>query len=265
MPSHFIDSHCHLDHLDEHARAEAVGRAIRAGVRGMLTICTSLTSVNQVAEIAASYKPNVAMAVGVHPHRVESDGIPTEEELTQLGMRTDVAGLGETGLDYFYNKSRKDFQQESFRRHIRASKKTNVPFIVHTRDADEDTIQILEEEADNGRQNGVLHCFSSGRALAERAVGLGMYISLSGILTFNNAKEIREIASDIPLDRLLIETDAPFLAPIPMRGKPNEPAYVVHTAKVLADLKGISIETLAHVTTENFTRLFPKAAELARA
>jgi TatD DNase family protein len=136
---------------------------------------------------------------------------------------------------------------------------------VHTRDADEDTIQILEEEASNGRQNGVLHCFSSGRALAERAIDLGMYISLSGILTFNNAKEVREIASDIPLDRLLIETDTPFLAPIPMRGKPNEPAYVVHTAKVLADLKGISIETLAQVTTENFTRLFPKAAELAKA
>ena len=136
---------------------------------------------------------------------------------------------------------------------------------MHTRDADEDTIQILEEEANNGRQNGVLHCFSSGRVLAERAVDLGMYISLSGILTFNNAKEIREIAADIPLDRLLIETDSPFLAPIPMRGKPNEPAYVVHTAKVLADLKGISIETIAHTTTENFTRLFPKAAELAKA
>lgn len=260
-----VDSHCHLDHLEAAARREAVERAIRAGVRGMLTICTSLEATETVAAIAAEFSPHVAMAVGLHPHRVGEEGVPSLERMTALGQRADVAGLGETGLDYFYDKSPRDQQQESFRNHIRAAHATDTPFIVHTRDADADTIEILNSEAKDGRQHGVLHCFSSGRALAERALDLGMYISLSGILTFNNAEEVRAIAKDVPLDRLLVETDTPFLAPMPKRGKKNEPAYTVYTAKRLANLKGISEEELAAHTTANFANLFPKAAGLASA
>lgn len=260
-----VDSHCHLDHLDAPARSEAVARAVRAGVRGMLTICTSLAATDAVAEIAAAHTPHVAMAVGVHPHRVGAEGVPDIGTLAGLAARPDVAGLGETGLDYFYDKSPREAQQESFRRHIRAANAEGVPFIVHTRDADADTIRILDEEAVDGALSGVLHCFSSGRALAERALALGMYVSLSGILTFNNAEEVRAIAADVPLDRLLVETDAPFLAPVPMRGKKNEPAYTVHTARKLAELKGVSETELAEATTANFVRLFPKAAGLASA
>lgn len=260
-----VDSHCHLDHLPPEERAEAVARAVRAGVRGMLTICTSLAATEDVAAIAAEFSPHVGLAVGVHPHRVGQEGIPETERLTAIGERDDVAALGETGLDYFYDKSPRDEQQESFRRHIRASHAAGVPFIVHTRDADLDTIRILEEEAVDGRQSGVLHCFSSGRKLAETALELGMYVSLSGILTFKNAVDVQAIAADVPLDRLLVETDAPFLAPIPMRGKRNEPAYTVHTARKLAELKGVSEDELAAATTANFATLFPKAAGLAAA
>lgn len=264
-PVRLVDSHCHLDHLDAAARREAVARAVRAGVRGMLTICTSLAATEDVAEIAREHSPHVKMAVGVHPHRVGAEGVPEQATLEALAARDDVAGLGETGLDYFYDKSPRDEQAESFRRHIRASNAKGVPFIVHTRDADADTIRILDDEAAAGRLSGVLHCFSSGRALAERALELGMYVSLSGILTFNNAEEVRAIAADVPLDRLLVETDTPFLAPVPMRGKKNEPAYTVHTAKKLAELKGVSETELAEATTANFARLFPKAAGLASA
>lgn len=258
-----VDSHCHLDHLAPDDRAEAVGRAVRAGVRGMLTICTSLRAADDVAAIAASFSPHVGLAVGVHPHRVGEDGVPETSELQALGERPDVAALGETGLDYFYDKSPRDAQRESFRRHIRAAQAADVPFIVHTRNADADTVAILNETAEQGRLAGVLHCFSSGRALAERALELGMYVSLSGILTFKNATEVQAIAADVPLDRLLVETDTPFLAPIPMRGKRNEPAYTVHTARKLAELKGISEAEAARATTANFARLFPKAAGLA--
>lgn len=264
-PLRLVDSHCHLDHLEGAARREAVERAVRAGVRGMLTICTSLRATEDVAAIAAEFSPHVCMAVGLHPHRVGDEGVPSQEVLNTLGRRADVAGLGETGLDYFYDKSPRDEQQESFRRHIRAAHETDTPFIVHTRDADADTIEILNSEAKDGRQSGVLHCFSSGRALAERALELGMYISLSGILTFNNAEDIRAIAKDVPLDRLLVETDTPFLAPVPKRGRQNEPAFTVHTAKRLADVKGVSEEELAAHTTANFARLFSKAAGLASA
>jgi len=260
-----VDSHCHLDHLSPEERAEAVQRAVSAGVRGMLTICTSLKAVDSVAGIVAEHGPHVAMAVGLHPHRVGEEGVPEEAVLTGLGERPDVAGLGETGLDYFYDKSPRDQQQESFRRHIRASNATATPFIVHTREADTDTVRILDEEAGPDGLKGVLHCFSSGRALAERALEHGMYISFSGILTFNNAQAVRDVAADVPLDRLLVETDAPFLAPIPMRGKRNEPGYTVHTARKLAELKGVSEEELAAATTANFARLFPKAAGLASA
>ena len=261
----FVDSHCHLDYLDSEALAETVARSVRAGVRGMLTICTSLNAVDKVRAIADAHAPHVAMAAGLHPHRVGEEGVPEEAALTALGQADDVAGLGETGLDYFYDKSPRDQQQESFRRHIRAAQAAGVPFIVHTRDADVDTIRILDEEAGADGLQGVLHCFSSGRALAERALEHGMYVSFSGILTFNNAQAVRDVAKDVPLDRLLVETDAPFLAPVPKRGKANEPAYTIHTARKLAELKGVSEEALAEATTANFARLFPKAARLAAA
>lgn len=260
-----VDSHCHLDMLEPEARTEAVLRAVRAGVRGMLTIATRLSAAEDVIKIAAEHSPHVMAAVGVHPHRVGENGVPAESELVTWGGRPDVAGLGETGLDYFYDNSPRDLQQESFRRHIRASNETGTPFIVHTRNADTDTMTILQEEASGEGLQGVLHCFSSGRELAEKALDLGMYVSLAGILTFKNAKEVQEIAADVPLDRLLVETDSPFLAPIPMRGKPNEPGYVVHTARKLAELKGVSEEELSAATTANFARLFTKAAGLTEA
>lgn len=265
MSPQIVDSHCHLDMIEEDARDEAVARAVRAGVRGMLTICTSLNAVDKVAEIARKYGDHVAMAAGVHPHRVGAEGTPEPAVLEALIARPDVAALGETGLDYFYDKSPRDAQQESFRRHIAAAKAADAPFIVHTREADEDTISILEEQAEGGSLKGVLHCFSSGRKLAERAVALGMHVSFSGILTFKNAMSVQEVAADIPMDRILVETDAPFLAPIPMRGKPNEPAYTVHTARKLAELKGVSEDEIAEATTRNFAELFPKAARLAAA
>jgi TatD DNase family protein len=260
-----IDSHCHLDMLEPEARAEAVSRAVRAGVRGMLTIATRLSVADAVITIAAEHSPHVMAAVGVHPHRVGDNGVPEEVELITWGNRSDVAGLGETGLDYFYDNSARDQQQESFRRHIRASNETATPFIVHTRNADADTITILKEEASGEGLKGVLHCFSSGRDVAEKALELGMYVSLAGILTFKNAKDVQDIAADMPLDRLLVETDSPFLAPIPMRGKPNEPGYVIHTARKLAELKGISEQEIAEATTANFARLFTKAAGLSEA
>jgi TatD DNase family protein len=260
-----VDSHCHLDMLDAEARCEAVARAVRAGVRGMLTIATRLSAAEDVIAIAAEHSPHVMAAVGVHPHRVGENGVPEEAELIEWGNRPDVAGLGETGLDYFYDSSPRDMQQESFRRHIRASNETGVPFIVHTRNADADTIQILKDEATGEGLNGVLHCFSSGREVADAALELGMYVSLAGILTFKNAQDVQNTAADVPLDRLLVETDTPFLAPIPMRGKPNEPAYVVHTARKLGELKGVSEEEISAQTTANFARLFSKAARLAEA
>lgn len=260
-----VDSHCHLDMLEPEQRDEAIARAIRAGVRGMLTIATRLAAAEDVLAIAAANRPHVMAAVGVHPHRVGECGVPTEQELTDWGNREDVAGLGETGLDYFYDKSPRDEQQESFRRHIRASKTTGTPFIVHTRNADADTIAILKEEAAGEPLRGVLHCFSSGSGLADAALELGMYVSFAGIVTFKNAQDVQAVASNVPLDRLLVETDSPFLAPIPLRGKPNEPGYVIHTARKLADLKGVSEEEISTATTANFARLFSKAAELASA
>lgn len=260
-----IDSHCHLDMLDAEVRSEAVARAVRAGVRGMLTIATRLSAAEQVIAIAKEYSPHVRAAVGVHPHRVGEQGVPDEAELVSWGARPDVVGLGETGLDYFYDKSPRDQQQESFRRHIRASNETGTPFIVHTRNADADTIAILKEEAAHGALRGVLHCFSSGREVAEAALELGMYVSLAGIVTFKNAVDVQSIAADVPLDRLLVETDSPYLAPIPMRGKPNEPGYVIHTARKLAELKGVTEQEMAVASTANFARLFDKAAGLATA
>ena len=254
-----VDSHCHLDYLQKDGDLDAVlARANRAGIGAMVTICTKISEFPVVREIAAGHD-GVWCSVGVHPHEAEKEAAVTTERLVDLARDPLVVGIGETGLDYFYEYSPRDRQQESFRAHIVAARETGLPLIVHSRDADDDMIRILSDEYEEGPYPGVIHCFSSGPELAEKVLKMNFYISLSGILTFKRADELREVAASVPLDRLLVETDAPYLAPIPNRGKRNEPAYVVHTAEALAAVKGIDEAMLAAATTENFYRLFNKA------
>jgi TatD DNase family protein len=255
-----VDSHCHLDFAKEEERAGIIARARGAGVRTLLTISTKLNEFPGVRAIAES-DPDIWCSVGVHPHEAEVEPAAAEA-LIALTRHPKVVGIGETGLDFFYEHSPREQQAQVFRAHLTASRETGLPVIVHTRDADPETIAILEEEKPKA---GVIHCFSTGRELAERAVALGFYISISGIATFKNAQALRDIIRDLPLERLLVETDAPYLAPVPMRGKTNEPAFMVHTAALVAQLKGVPQEELARVTTENFFRLFSKAQPPAAA
>lgn len=250
-----VDSHCHLDYAAPEERGEILARARRAGVRTLLTIGTKLSEFPGVRAIAEG-DSDVWCSVGIHPHETAAEADPGLAALVSLTQHPKVVGIGETGLDFYYEHSPRPQQEALFRTHCRAAHETGLPLIVHTRDADPETAQILADEAP---PKGVIHCFSTGRQLSERALELGFHISLSGILTFKNAEELRRIARDVPLDRLLIETDAPYLAPVPLRGKRNEPAFIVHTAKLLAELKGVSLDTLANVTSENFFRLFNKA------
>ena len=255
-----VDSHCHLDYLERDGGLdEVVARARDAGVGTLVTICTRLSEFERVRAIAGRFE-NVYCSVGVHPHDAGEEGQGDPARLIQLADDDKVIGIGETGLDYYYDNSPRDAQRASFRTHIRAARETGLPLIVHSRDADADTIAILEAEAGEGVYPGVIHCFTAGRALAEAALELGLYISLSGVVTFKKAEELRAVAKDLPLDRLLVETDAPYLAPVPKRGKTNEPAYVVHTAAYLAELLGLSADELARATSENFFRLFAKAS-----
>lgn len=252
----FVDSHCHLDYLARDGDLdEVVARARRAGVGRMLTICTKVTEFQAIRDIADRYS-DVWCSVGIHPHDAASEPAVTPEKLVMLARDPLVAGIGETGLDYFYEHSPRDRQQASFRAHIAASRETGLPLIVHTRDADDDTAAILEDEYAKGPFPGVIHCYSTGRDLAERALAIGFYISLSGILTFKRAEALRETAADLPLDRLLVETDAPYLAPVPNRGERNEPAYVVHTAAALAEIRGVPVNEIETSTTDNFFNLF---------
>lgn len=258
-----IDSHCHLDFPDLAKDQDGViARARAAGVVRMLTISTHITKARQVIEVAEKY-PDVFCSIGVHPHHVAEEGQQvTAGALAAQTGHPKIVALGETGLDYYYDTAPRARQQESFREHLRACITTGLPVIVHSRDAEEDTARIIAEErhGHEGALTGVMHCFSSRRVLAEAALGMGFYISFSGILTFKKSDELRAIARDVPLDRLLVETDAPFLAPEPMRKqKTNEPALIVHTAAMLASVKGISPKQIAAATTENFYRLFPKA------
>jgi TatD DNase family protein len=254
-----VDSHCHLDFEDfAPEREEVIARARRAGVGTMLTICTKVTEFEQVRGIAEAH-PDIWCSVGIHPHEAAHQPETQTATLVELARHGKVVGIGETGLDFHYDHSPRARQEQVFRAHAAAARATGLPLIVHTRNADERTAEVLAEEAGQGPLTGVIHCFSSGRQLAEKAVSLGFYISLSGIVTFKKAEELRAIAADVPLDRLLIETDAPYLAPIPHRGKRNEPAYVVHTAAVVAELKGVTSEELAQRTSDNFFRLFAKA------
>jgi TatD DNase family protein len=252
-----IDSHCHLDYFTPGELPDVVARAHEAGVGKMVTIGTRLSRAEEQLGLAAL--PNVWCTIGTHPHHAGEEEMPQEQDIAALTSKTGVIGIGESGLDYFYDRSPRDIQQESFRRHIRAARLAGVPICIHTRDADDDMLAILTEEREAGDFGFLLHCFSSGRALAVGAVVLGGYISFSGILTFPKSTELRAIAVDLPADRLLVETDSPFLAPVPFRGKRNEPAHVVHTAATLANVRGLTRDALADLTTENFTRLFTKA------
>ncbi len=254
-----IDSHCHLDYLERDQDLDAVvARAGRAGVGVMVTICTKLTEFDKVRAIAERY-PQVYCTVGVHPHEAAQEGQRDPARLIALADHPRVIGIGETGLDYFYEHSPRGPQRESFRGHLRAALETGLPVIVHTRDADEETVALLREAHAEGPLTGVIHCFTAGPALARAALDMGLYISVSGIVTFGKAEDLRQTLREVPLERLLVETDSPYLAPVPKRGKPNEPAFVVHTAAALAELKGVSPEDLARITSENAYRLFAKA------
>lgn len=251
-----VDSHCHLDYFED---ADAViARARAAGVRRLLTIGTTMAKFENVRAIAERHD-DVACSVGIHPHEAAQEAADLAR-LIEAARHPKVVGIGETGLDYYYDKSPRDQQARNFRVHIAAARQTGLPLIVHARDADDDTAKILADEMGQGAFRGVLHCFTSSQALAEAALAQGFHISLSGIVTFKNAEPLREVARRIPLDRLLVETDAPYLAPVPMRGKRCEPAYVAHTAAYVAALRGMSASELAAVTTANFRKLFDKAS-----
>lgn len=254
-----VDSHCHLNFPDFKDDLEGVIlRAREAGVGVMQTICTEMAEFEEVYAIAEQHE-GIYASLGVHPSDSGKTAIVTHTELVRLAARPKVIGIGETGLDYHYETSDRASQKASFIEHIKAGRITGLPLIIHTRDADEDTIAILQEEMGKGAFKAVIHCFTSSKYLADEAVKMGFYISLSGIISFKNAQSIRDGIADVPLDRLLVETDAPYLAPVPHRGKRNEPAFVLHTNKMLADVKGISAEQCATLTTDNFFRLFDKA------
>ena len=260
-----VDSHCHLDFLPAGpARAEAISRARRAGVGTMLTIGTKITEFPAVRAIAEE-NADVWCSVGIHPHEAAAEPETSAERLASLAAHPKVVGIGETGLDFYYEHSPRDRQVAVFRAHAAAARATGLPLIVHTRDADPETAMVLAEEVAKGPLTGVIHCFSTGRELAEKAIEIGFFISISGIVTFKSAEPLRAIVRDLPLERLLVETDAPYLAPVPLRGKQNEPAFIVHTAAEVAKLKRISVEELGRVTTANFYRLFAKATAPAAA
>ena len=254
-----VDSHCHLDFPDFEADLDSIIRRARnAGVDSMLTICTHVSKFDQVRKIAETYD-NVFCTVGIHPHNAEAEPDVTPEELVTLADHPKVIGFGETGLDLYYEHSPLEVQERQFRSHISAAREAKLPIIVHTREADEQTLRILTEEFEKGPFTGLIHCFSAGPELAEKVVEIGFYISVSGIITFKAADELRDTISKVPLDRILVETDAPFLAPIPMRGKRNEPAFTAHTAAKVAEVLGISQAAVAKATTENFFNLFDKS------
>jgi TatD DNase family protein len=255
-----VDSHCHLDFPDFQTRLpEVLAAATAAGVGRMVTISTHVARFDTYCALAEAHK-SIFCTVGTHPHNATAEPDVPAERLIALSRHPRCVAIGEAGLDYHYDKSPHDVQQRVFRTHIEAARETGLPLVIHARDADADMIRILSDEMRRGRFNAVLHCFSSGEKLAQVGVELGLYVSFSGILTFRNSEEIRRIAAAVPHDRLLVETDAPYLAPVPHRGKTNEPAYVAHTAHVLAEVIGVTDQDVAALTTANFYRLFSKAA-----
>src|SRR5271169_4272098 len=262
-----IDSHCHLDFPDFAAELDGVvGRARAAGIARMVTISTRVARQTELLAITERF-PEVFCSVGTHPHYAHEELDVTAADLVARSRAAKVVALGEAGLDYHYDNSPRDAQARGFRAHIAAARETGLPLVIHSRDADADTAKILEEETGKGAFPAVLHCFTGGLDLARRAIALGHFISFTGILTFKTSDALRAIAADLPTDRILVETDAPYLAPGKFRGKRNEPAYVVETAKVLAETRSVSLDEIAQQTTANFFRLFSKvprpAAEAA--
>ncbi len=254
-----VDSHCHLDFPDfGDELPEIIARAGRAGISHMLTISTHISRFEQVRGLAERF-PNVFCSVGIHPHEAASEAEISVDELIALTQHPKVVGIGETGLDFYYEHSPRDVQERQFRTHIAAARETGLPLIVHTRDADDDTVRVIEAEHANGAFPGLIHCFSASADLARRMVDLGFYISFSGILTFKKADQLRAVAAELPAERILVETDSPYLAPVPKRGKRNEPAYTAFTAQALADARGVTAADIAAITTANFFRLFSKA------
>lgn len=253
-----VDSHCHLDFPDFAEDLDAiVARAEAAGVKRIVTISTRVRRLPALLAITERFA-NVYCSVGTHPHQAdEEDGIAIDE-LVELTKHPKVVALGEAGLDYFYEHGSRDAQVRGFRAHIAAARATGLPLVIHTREADEDCGRILEEEMAKGRFRAVLHCYTGGRELAMQAISLGLSISFTGILTFKKSQALRDLAAELPADRVMVETDAPYLAPGKFRGKRNEPSYVVETAKVLAEARGVSLQDLSRQTTENFFRLFNK-------
>jgi len=251
-----VDSHCHLNFPQFKGKLDKiVKRAIDKGIYRMLTISTKLNEINELQSISKLYS-EVYNSVGVHPHECKNYKDLSLNDLIKHTKNSKCIGVGESGLDFYYENSPKELQVKLFKIHIEAARETNLPLIVHTRSADIETIQVLKDEMKKGSFSGLIHCFSTSKKLAEEAINLGFYISLSGIITFNKSNELRSIVKDLPLDKLLVETDAPYLAPEPYRGKSNEPSYVIHTAKMLADLKQVEFQTIAEKTTENFNNLF---------
>ncbi len=253
-----VDSHCHLDFPELFNELDdIVARAHANGIAKMVTICTRVRKFEQVLAAADRFD-QIYCTVGTHPHNAQEELDVSVEEIVEIAKNPKVVGIGEAGLDFYYDNSPRDAQEISFRRQIEAARRTGLPLVIHSRDADEVMMKILEEEMGKGAFKFLLHCFSSSAALAHKGVELGGYISFSGILTFNKAVELRQIAYQIPLDRLLVETDAPFLAPVPHRGKRNEPAFTRDTAIKLAEIRGLSLEEIASLTGSNFHTLFSR-------
>jgi len=258
MKTLLVDSHCHLDFNILQDNIEGVlERCHEAGVDLMVTISTKVREFEKIRVIAEAHE-NVYCTIGTHPHNADEEIDITAEEIIEISKHPKVVGIGEAGLDYHYDNSTPAAQAQGFRTHIDAARQTGLPLIIHAREADQDTADILTEETGKGAFPFVLHCFTAGRMLAMTGVELGGYVSFSGVITFKSAEELRAIAKDLPADRILVETDAPYLAPVPMRGKPNEPSYVRHTAQCLAEVRELSLDQLAAQTSENFFRLFTK-------
>lgn len=253
-----VDSHCHLDFPDFAPEIDAVvGRARAAGIGRLVTISTRVRKFPQVLAIAEKY-PDIFCSIGTHPHYADEEMDVTAADLIAAARHPKVVAIGEAGLDYHYDTGSRDNQALSFRQHIAAARESGLPLVIHARQADEDMTRILAEETEQGAFPAVLHCFTGGRDLAFAAIELGLYIGFTGILTFKNGQDLRDIAAALPAHRILVETDAPYLAPLPYRGKRNEPSYVVETARMLAQVRGVTEEEIARQTTENFFRLFAK-------
>jgi len=263
MSASLVDSHCHLDRLDLAKLGGDMDSVLVAareqGVTHMLCVCIDMDNLDAVATLARQY-PHVYASVGVHPNE-ENTRDPDVDELVRLAQGEKVVAIGETGLDYFHGQGDLEWQRERFRRHIRAAKACSKPLIIHTRDAREDTITIMREEGAE-EAGGVMHCFTENWGMAEQAMELGFYISFSGIVTFRNADALRDVARRVPLERMLVETDSPYLTPVPYRGKSNQPAYVRYVAQHIADIRGESLDTIAQATTANFFELFKMAQDL---